>query len=154
MSTKRKTPDTTGRKRQRAALTVAKVKAALIANHGIQARAAEQLGVLRPLICDWVKRYPELRKVIDDMIPDVVDMAKDNIVGLMESADDGVKLRASSKVIDTYGARFGLGARQHFHSAPDGGAIQFDMSVFTDEQLERLEELQSTLAAAARANPR
>lgn len=147
--TKRKTPDRTGVRVTRPYLKLERVAKVLAECRGVQAHAAKALGITKGSMCEWVGRHPELRKIIDEHTPGLLYEARDNIVTLMDSADEGVRLRAASKVIDVYGGQHGIGARYHRHSGPDGGAIPFthDLSSLSDDELEALRSIRAKLAA-------
>lgn len=136
------------RKRSRPRVTKALVKEALEKNHGIQAYAAEALGVTRQVVCQWVAKHPDLKAICEQAKLRIVDVAKGTVVQSMNSPDAHVRLRAATKVMEYWG-RDQIDPKRVELTGPNGGPVQFDMSVFSDEDLEQLRSLRRKLDAAA-----
>lgn len=120
------------------------VEAALRAAAGVWSIAALRLGTSRNTIKDYVKRYPYLLEVIEDIDEGNLDLAESKlIVAVKKNAPWAVQM-----FLRTKGKKRGYSERQEI-TGPNGGPIQtvpIDMSALTDEQLDALDKAARALA--------
>lgn len=67
--------------------TVESIAAAIVANHGVFANAAKDLGITGARVSQIVRAHPELRALADSLIGDVIVAAKTNIVQAILDGD-------------------------------------------------------------------
>jgi hypothetical protein len=67
--------------------TLDEVEQALRESGGIMSLAAKRLGITRWGVQDWVKRYPQLREMLNEFRGTITDIAANNIVTAVRSGD-------------------------------------------------------------------
>lgn len=125
--------------------TVAAVEEALRSAAGVWSIAAIKLGTTYNTIKDYVKRYPYLREVLEEIEESTIDLAESKFISAIKSGEAW----AVQMMLRTKGKKRGYTERTEL-TGPGGGPVRtatIDLSQLTDAQLDALDAAARAFAA-------
>ena len=100
------------KKQKRTYLSKEKVIKVIMANRGLIAPAARQLGVQRPVLYRFIKRHPECQEALHDAREAILDVAESQLFDQLHEDDPNVRHKAIRLLLTTVGRSRGYDERK------------------------------------------